>query len=128
MLLTFSGKPRSLGWMLLVLYVAFAGQVLGGLLIGSYLSGFVGAAVMTPVAVFAAGQRSGPPTMVTFLPAFWLLVPGAVALVGVTQVMGDTRDAGVTSILTAGVTFVAIALGVVFGSALAPDWLRRRRR
>lgn len=127
-LLTFSGRPRSLGWMLLVLYVAFAGQVLGGLLVGSYLSGFVGAAVMTPVAVFAAGQRSGPPTMVTFLPAFWLLVPGAVALVGVTQVMGDTRDAGVTSILTAGVTFVAIALGVVFGSALAPDWLRRRRR
>lgn len=127
-LLTFSGKPRSLGWMLLVLYVAFAGQVLGGLLVGSYLSGFVGAAVMTPVAVFAAGQRSGPPTMVTFLPAFWLLVPGAVALVGVTQVMGDTRDAGLTSILTAGVTFVAIALGVVFGSALAPDWLRRRRR
>jgi len=127
-LLTFSGRPRSLGWMLLVLYVAFAGQVLGGLLVGSYLSGFVGAALMTPVAVFAAGQRSGPPTMVTFLPAFWLLVPGAVALVGVTQVMGDTRDAGVTSILTAGVTFVAIALGVVFGSALAPDWLRRRRR
>lgn len=126
-LLAFSGRPRSLGWMLLVLYVAFAGQVLGGLLVGSYLSGFVGAAVMTPVAVFAAGQRSGPPTMVTFLPAFWLLVPGAVALVGVTQVMGDTRDAGVTSILTAGVTFVAIALGVVFGSALAPDWLRRRR-
>jgi uncharacterized membrane protein YjjP (DUF1212 family) len=127
-LLTFSGRPRSLGWMLLVLYVAFAGQVLGGLLVGSYLSGFVGAAAMTPVAVFAAGQRSGPPTMVTFLPAFWLLVPGAVALVGVTQVMGDTRDAGVTSILTAGVTFVAIALGVVFGSALAPDWLRGRRR
>ena len=127
-LLTFSGRPRSLGWMLLVLYVAFAGQVLGGLLVGSYLSGFVGAALMTPVAVFAAGQRSGPPTMVTFLPAFWLLVPGAVALVGVTQVMGDTREAGVTSILTAGVTFVAIALGVVFGSALAPDWLRRRRR
>ena len=127
-LLTFSGRPRSLGWMLLVLYVAFAGQVLGGLLVGSYLSGFVGAAVMTPVAVFAAGQRSGPPTMVTFLPAFWLLVPGAVALVGVTQVMGDTRDAGLTSILTAGVTFVAIALGVVFGSALAPGRLRRRRR
>lgn len=127
-LLTFSGRPRSLGWMLLVLYVAFAGQVLGGLLVGSYLSGFVGAALMTPVAVFAAGQRSGPPTMVTFLPAFWLLVPGAVALVGVAQVMGDTREAGVTSILTAGVTFVAIALGVVFGSALAPDWLRRRRR
>ena len=88
-LLSYSGRPGSLGWMLLVLYVAFAGQVIGGLLFGSSLSAFVGAAVMTPVAVFVATQRTGPPTLVTFLPAFWLLVPGAIALVGVTQVMGE---------------------------------------
>lgn len=118
-LLSFSSRPASFGWMLLVLYVAFAGQLVGGLLLGSYLSGFIGAAVMTPVAVFAAGQRSGPPTLVTFLPAFWLLVPGAVALIGVTQVIGDTQAGGVGSILTAGVTFIAIALGVVLGSALS---------
>ena len=121
-LLSYSGRPASLGWMLLVLYVAYAGQVVGGLLFGSYLSGFVGAAVMTPVAVFAATQRSGPPTLVTFLPAFWLLVPGAIALIGVAHVMGDTTVDGVLTILAAGVTIVAIALGVVLGLTVG-DWV-----
>jgi uncharacterized membrane protein YjjP (DUF1212 family) len=123
-LLSYSGRPRSLGWMLLVLYVAFAGQVIGGLLFGSSLSAFVGAAVMTPVAVFVATQRTGPPTLVTFLPAFWLLVPGAIALVGVTQIMGEATVDGTTSILTAGVTIVSIALGVVLGLGLG-DWVTR---
>jgi uncharacterized membrane protein YjjB (DUF3815 family) len=123
-LLSYSGRPGSLGWMLLVLYVAYAGQVLGGLLFGSSLSAFVGAVVMTPVAVFVATQRTGPPTLVTFLPAFWLLVPGAIALVGVTQVMGEARVDGVSSILNAGVTIVSIALGVVLGLGLG-DWVTR---
>ncbi len=123
-LLSYSGRPRSLGWMLLVLYVAFAGQVIGGLLFGSSLSAFVGAVVMTPVAVFVATQRTGPPTLVTFLPAFWLLVPGAIALVGVTQVMGEATVDGTTSILTAGVTIVSIALGVVLGLGVG-DWVTR---
>ena len=123
-LLSYSGRPRSLGWMLLVLYVAFAGQVIGGLLFGSSLSAFVGAVVMTPVAVFVATQRTGPPTLVTFLPAFWLLVPGAIALVGVTQIMGEATVDGTTSILTAGVTIVSIALGVVLGLGLG-DWVTR---
>jgi hypothetical protein len=34
-------------------------------------------------------------------------------------VIGDTQAGGVGSILTAGVTFIAIALGVVLGSALS---------
>jgi uncharacterized membrane protein YjjP (DUF1212 family) len=123
-LLSYSGRPGSLGWMLLVLYVAFAGQVIGGLLFGSSLSAFVGAAVMTPVAVFVATQRTGPPTLVTFLPAFWLLVPGAIALVGVTQIMGEATVDGTTSILTAGVTIVSIALGVVLGLGMG-DWVTR---
>jgi len=123
-LLSYSGRPRSLGWMLLVLYVAYAGQVIGGLLFGGSLSAFVGAVVMTPVAVFVATQRSGPPTLVTFLPAFWLLVPGAIALVGVTQVMGEARVDGASSILNAGVTIVSIALGVVLGLTIG-DWVSR---
>jgi uncharacterized membrane protein YjjP (DUF1212 family) len=123
-LLSYSGRPRSLGWMLLVLYVAYAGQVVGGLLFGSSLSAFAGAVVMTPVAVFVATQRTGPPTLVTFLPAFWLLVPGAIALVGVTQVMGQARVDGASSILNAGVTIVSIALGVVLGLSIG-DWVNR---
>jgi len=130
-LLSYSGRPGSFGWMLLVLYVAYAGQVVGGLLFGSSLSAFVGAAVMTPFAVFVAAQRSGPPTLVTFLPAFWLLVPGAIALVGVTQVMGEATVDGVSAILGAGVTIVSIALGVVLGLSVgqwAMNWIRKQHR
>ncbi|MET0865722.1 MAG: threonine/serine exporter family protein [Nakamurella sp.] len=123
-LLSYSGRPGSLGWMLLVLYVAYAGQVVGGLLFGNSLSAFAGAVVMTPVAVFVATQRTGPPTLVTFLPAFWLLVPGVIALVGVTQVMGEARVDGASSILNAGVTIVSIALGVVLGLSIG-DWIKR---
>ena len=127
-LLSYSARAASLGWMLLVLYVAFAAQVIGGLLFGNSLSAFIGAAVMTPVAVLVATQKSGPPTLVTFLPAFWLLVPGAIALVGVTQVMSDAQSAGVSSILGAGITITSIALGVVLGLGIGDGVKRLLRR
>jgi uncharacterized membrane protein YjjB (DUF3815 family) len=37
----------------------------------------LGALVMTPVALAVAQFPAGPPSQVTFLPALWLLVPGA---------------------------------------------------
>ena len=38
----------------------------------------VGALIATPVAAWVATRPSGPPSLASFLPAFWLLVPGAV--------------------------------------------------
>ena len=110
-------RLSSLGWILLVLYVAYGAQVIGGLFLGATLSAFVGALVMAPVATYVATQRGGPPTQVSFLPAFWLLVPGALGLVGVTQLIGaDSIDALATLAATAA-TMVAIALGVLIGLA-----------
>ncbi|QGQ18129.1 threonine/serine exporter family protein [Cellulomonas sp. JZ18] len=69
--------PRdALPWILLVLVVAYAGQLVGGLLLGGVPSAFVGAFAMTVVAMYAATRPTGPPTLVGFLPGFWLLVPG----------------------------------------------------
>jgi uncharacterized membrane protein YjjB (DUF3815 family) len=125
-----SGRLKSLGWVLLVLYVAYSAQVIGGLLLGPNLSGFVGAVAMTPVAVWVARQRSGPATMVTFLPAFWLLVPGAIALIGVTTLVGSTTQSGTTTLLDAVVAMIAIALGVVLGLTVvgSPRGLRPHAR
>jgi hypothetical protein len=72
---------------------------------------------MTPVAMRAARQRSGPPTLVTFLPAFWLLVPGAISLAGVTAYLGKDRVEGTTSLVSAGSTMIAITFGVLLGPA-----------
>ena len=116
-----------MGWIVLVLYVAFAGQVVGGLLFGGVLSAFFGALAMAPVAMFAATRGDGPPTLVSFLPAFWLLVPGALSLVGVTKVLGDERVEGVLSLVTAATTMVTIALGVLLGLGLGSALTRASR-
>lgn len=111
-------QPRSMGWILLVLYVAYGAQVLGGLLVGGVLSAFVGALAMTPVADLVAKQRGGPPSIVSFTPAFWLLVPGALGLMGVASLLSGDQ-AGRESVLTTVVTMIGIALGVLIGRAVS---------
>ena len=54
-------RPASIGWIVIVLYVAYGAQVLGDVLFDGVLSALVGAAVMTPVAVVIARHRTGPP-------------------------------------------------------------------
>lgn len=115
----------ALPWITLVLLVAYAGQVVGGVLLGAAVSSFVGALVMTPVAMLAAARRGGPPFLVTFLPGFWVLVPGALGLVGVTSALGRSTDQALTTIGTAGVSMVAISLGVLAGLALGGGVQRR---
>jgi uncharacterized membrane protein YjjB (DUF3815 family) len=55
---------------------------------------------------------------VSFLPAFWLLVPGALGLVGVTEYLGQDPLAGVQDFLGAVGSMVAIGLGVLCGYPL----------
>ena len=119
-------RLRSMGWILIVLYVAYGAQVLGGLFVGGMLSAFVGALAMTPVADLVARQRSGPPAIVSFTPAFWILVPGALGLMGVaTLLSGD--DTGTATLLTTVVTMIGIALGVLVGRAISTLIGPRRR-
>ena len=52
------------------------------------------------------------------MPAFWLLVPGALGLVGVTTILdGDTY--GLRTLTTTTTTMVATALGVRVGLAFS---------
>jgi uncharacterized membrane protein YjjB (DUF3815 family) len=101
-----------------VLIAAWLGQVVGDRLFGGTVSGFFGALAMTPVALAIASLPGGPPSQVTFLPAFWLLVPGALGLAGVTKVVGDPASAGVADLIEPLGSIVAIALGVLCGVTL----------
>lgn len=121
-----SAPPRSLGWLCLVLYAGWIGQYLGGLVFGGYLSGFVGAIVMTPVAYLVERLPSGPPALVTFLPAFWMLVPGALSLMGITEYLGNDAVAGIQDLLGALGSMIAIALGVLCGYPLYRSLARSR--
>jgi uncharacterized membrane protein YjjB (DUF3815 family) len=123
-----SAPPGSLRWLLVVLYAAWLGQVAGNVVFGGQLSGFFGALVMTPVAYLVAAQRTGPPVLVTFLPAFWLLVPGALGLIGVTESIGGRPTAGLASFLGALTAIISIALGILCGGALYRSLQATERR
>ena len=111
-------RPSARIWILLVLYVAYAGQVVGGLFFGSALSSFFGALAMTPVALLAARQRSGPTPLVMFLPGFWILVPGALGLDGVTRILGGGAGSGAGALITTMTSMVGISLGILLGLVL----------
>ena len=90
--LYFSAPRGATRWLLLVLLVAWVGQLAGDRLIGATASGFCGALAMTPVALAVARSPGRPPSQVTFLPAFWMLVPGALGLIGVTELVEQGFD------------------------------------
>jgi uncharacterized membrane protein YjjP (DUF1212 family) len=114
----FSGPPHSLRWLLVVLFAAWIGQQVGARATSDVMGGFFGGLLVTPVAAWVATRRSGPPALATFLPAFWLLVPGAVGLIGVAEFVGSDREAGLNHFINAGITFIAIGIGVLVGNAI----------
>lgn len=113
----FSAPRRSLWWLLLVLLITFATQRFAYLAFGPVISGFFGSLVATPAGYLIEKQFKGPPSMVTFLPAFWLLVPGSVGLISVTHMLSD-RDAGMEGLVNALFAFASIALGTLVGASI----------
>jgi len=100
-----------------VLIAAFVGQELGSARFGGELSGFFGALAMTPLALWFDHLPKGPPKLVTFLPAFWILVPGAAGLIGIAEIVGVDGAVGERASQTVLVTVMSIALGVLIGTA-----------
>ncbi len=119
--LHFSAPARSLPWMLLVLLIAFAAQRVGAGLLSNEISGFFGMLVATPLGYLIQLRFRGPPAMVTFLPSFWLLVPGSLGLLSVTRMLTD-RVAGLNELITAVFAMASIALGALVGASIY-KWL-----
>jgi len=115
--LHFSAPRNSLHWMILVLLMAFAAQRLAVGMFGSEISGFFGTLVATPLGYLIQLRFKGPPAAVTFLPAFWLLVPGALGLLSVTRMLSD-RAAGIDGLVTVMFVITSIALGTLVGASL----------
>jgi uncharacterized membrane protein YjjB (DUF3815 family) len=110
--------------MLVVLLLAFAAQQIAIGLFGSEISGFFGMLVATPLGYLIQLKFGGPPAMVTFLPTFWLLVPGALSLLSLKQILSDSA-AGLDGIITVSFVFASIALGTLMGASLY-KWLTER--
>ena len=101
-------------WVLLVLLTAFGVQTVTTGFVGGTSGAFFGALVMTPLVLWISSRDYGAPSQITFLPAFWLLVPGVSGLIGLTE----AADAGLSGLGVALTTVLSIALGVLIGTAL----------
>ena len=107
----FVGPRRSFLWLCLTVYVASVGEHVGNTLLGGYLGGFTGAASMTIVAFWLERIPSAPPFQVLFLPAFWLLVPGVLAVVGLADLVGNEATVALLDLGRVTFTILSVALG-----------------
>lgn len=115
--LHFSAPRNSWFWILLVLLAAFAAQQVSADFFGRVGSGFFGMLVATPLAYLIQLKFKGPPAVVTYLPSFWLLVPGALGLISVKHILSD-REAGIEGLMTTVFVFASVALGTLMGASL----------
>ncbi|HMO65724.1 MAG TPA: threonine/serine exporter family protein, partial [Verrucomicrobiota bacterium] len=122
--LHFSAPRNSLQWITLVVLAAITAQRLAAEVFGSEISGFFGTLVATPLGYLVQLRFRGPPAIVTFLPSFWLLVPGALGLLSVTRMLSD-RIAGVEGLVTVVFVITSVALGTLVGASLY-KWLTEK--
>ncbi|RDH12066.1 threonine/serine exporter family protein [Tsukamurella pulmonis] len=102
----------------LVVAAAFGAQLAGQALSGVVLGGFLGAIAGSLGASLVAAVRPQWSRLVVFLPAFWVLVPGSLGLLSVTSV-GIDPEQGARTVVDVAAVICALALGLLFGSALA---------
>lgn len=113
--LNFAPPTKFLPWMVLMLYVAYGGQWIGNAALGSYASGFGGGLALILFALAISHRPNTPPTMSLVVPGFWLLVPGSLGFMGVTQLLGTHSTAVFTATL---ISMMSIAVGVQTGLLL----------
>lgn len=111
---------RSILWVIFALSVAHAGQLLGIALIGSALSGMIGAIIAIPIIYLVSHLASSPPAAVMLPCAYWVLVPGSMGFIGLTEAASHTDGAGNALVQTLG-AIIAIAIGMVIGAGISRD-------
>jgi len=108
---------RMVPWLLLVLYAAYGAQVAGDAMFGPILSGFVATLVVVPLVQYLERFDSAPPAFALFLPAFLMLVPGSLGLLGVTELASiQPTNGGMGGIVSTLSAIISIALGLLVGT------------
>ena len=114
--LRLSGSNRDLMWMLLVLYAAMFGQMLGEKIFNPYAGAFIGAAAMAFSSEYIGRSPHRTPAMVSQVMAFWFLVPGAIGLQSMTSLLTQDYRSAFVGLWEMVVLITSIALGVFLGT------------
>ncbi len=112
-------EPRgAIRVIVLLLLVTLAVQSLATVLISGIFAAGIAAGVALVIAVLIqAGARRAPlPAFVLFQPAFFLIVPGSLGLIGATEAFtAEAGDAQDDALLVTAATVIAITIGMQIG-------------
>lgn len=111
-----SGDNRDLFWILLVLYIAMLGQIIGERYFNSYVGAFLGALLMALSSEFIARAPNRTPALVSQILAFWFLVPGATGLLSVTSLLREDLQSAAIGLGEMAMLIISISLGILFGT------------
>jgi uncharacterized membrane protein YjjP (DUF1212 family) len=111
----YSAPRGSAPWLLLVVLVAWATQQLSGALVGTYVSAAIAGAMMIIAAGMVEDRKGAPPLIVSYTPAFWLLVPGSLGLKSFSQLVQDDAQGALTDLTLMVLTMISISLGILVG-------------
>ncbi|MET8856006.1 threonine/serine exporter family protein [Streptomyces sp. NPDC004579] len=118
-LLAFAIPFRLLGLLLVLVYLTVAVQSLATKAIGETGGTFVAAAVLAAVTTRLTLRPHMPPRLVLLLPGFFTLTVGSLGMRGLTTLAGGYAIEGFRDLLKLVTIVTAIAVGLVFGAALA---------
>lgn len=115
-----SGPENAFLWLVLALGLTYGAQRLGMLIAPPQFSGFFGALLIVPLSRFLARFRTAPTALVTQLVSYWILVPGSLGFIGITDAATGGAQS-VSFVVTTTMTLFSIALGTLVGSGLFRD-------
>lgn len=119
MVWSFSIRWQDFGWMLLLIYIAFAVVQAGTFLFGDPGGTLLAGIAIAFVASLLARTPTRPPYLVMILGGFFVLTVGAMGLRGLTAVAIGERIPGFTSLYDMAEVGSALALGMLLGNVLA---------
>jgi len=117
MYLLMSIRNKDMLGVLIVLFATFLGQQAGNYLLGGLFGAFTGSIIMTMLGTFLERSKLRTPYYVSILPAFWILVPGALGFISLAALV-ENYSSSIASLIQVALTFVAISTGLLIGAVI----------
>jgi uncharacterized membrane protein YjjP (DUF1212 family) len=116
-MLVFSMRPRDFPWALALILVTAAAAQLGTRAFDDTIGTFIGAVVMTALALFLGRSPRRPPAYVMYLGAFYVLTPGSHGLRGLESWLGGHPIQGFKGVGDMVTLLTALAVGMLVTAA-----------
>lgn len=119
-------RNKDMPFVLLILFIAFITQQIGNYFVGGLFGAFFGSLCMSISGTLIENLDHKTPSFVSVMPAFWVLVPGALGFISLASFIGKNYPIAITDALLVILTLVAISLGLMIGAVIIEPLKERK--